>query len=380
MQTVKNITDIRYFLDKFETIDQGYNYQVDYCEQAESHFSSLPTFVAEFDNCLVNSCPILLTEDRHLITNHVWGLVHKSRHQPHKSHKLWTKWGDSVDLRLPPITKQFEERNKFVWLPIDEGSAENPWHVWIDMISKFRLLEKRWSTNFTKYIFILPNASSYFDKVAKELFPELRYFIIPKGETWRFKHLIVPSLSNHNDGVLTPPLAPWLRHFKGKYGIDESKIPTRKIYISRQGSLTRRVLNHDQLLLALKGWETVSLEKISIAEQIKIFSQASHILAPHGAGLVNLIWCKTGTKVTELQAVWAWSKKKANRETILKKVYPILSHTLKLKHKVIIAAAHHNFKIHGEGSWSGKKPAGVKRKNDMFSFKVDISDLIKYLD
>ena len=190
----------------------------------------------------------------------------------------------------------------------------------------------------------------------------------------------MPSLSNHNDGVLTPPLAPWLRHFKGKYGIDESKIPTRKIYVSRQGSLTRSVLNHDQLLLALKGWETVSLETMSIAEQIKIFSQASHILAPHGAGLVNLIWCRTGTKVTELQAVWGWSEKKANRETILKKVYPILSHTLKLKHKVIITAAHHKFKIHGEGSWSGNKPAGVKRKNDMYSFKVDISDLIKYLD
>jgi len=28
MQTVKNITDIKYFLDKFETVDQGYDYQV----------------------------------------------------------------------------------------------------------------------------------------------------------------------------------------------------------------------------------------------------------------------------------------------------------------------------------------------------------------
>ena len=84
--------------------------------------------------------------------------------------------------------------------------------------------------------------------------------------------------------------------------------------------------------------------------------------------------------MTELQAVWGWSEKRANRETILKKVYPVLSHTLNLKHKVIITAAHHDFKIHGEGRFTGNKPAGVKRKNDMFSFKVNISDLIKHLD
>jgi len=47
---------------------------------------------------------------------------------------------------------------------------------------------------------------------------------------------------------------------------------------------------------------------------------------------------------------------------------------------VIITAAHHDFKIHGEGRFTGNKPAGVKRKNDMFSFKVNISDLIKHLD
>jgi len=380
MQTVKNITDIRYFLDKFEMIDQGYNYQVNYNPRAESRFKSLPTFVAEFDNCLVNSCPVLVTEDRHLITNHVWKLVESSRNKPHKSHKLWTEWGDDVDIKLPPVTKQFDKRNKFVWLPIDNGSAENPWHVWIDVISKFRLIEKRWSTNFTKYIFILSNPSAYFDKVAKELFPELKYFVIPMGETWRFRHLIVPSLSNHHDGILTPPLAPWLRHFKGRYGIAESEIPNRKIYISRQGSLTRNIHNHDELLLALKGWETVALEKMSIAEQIKLFSQASHVFAPHGAGLINLIWCKEGTKVAEVQAIWSWSKSGYFRDTILKKVYPILSHTLKLKHEVIVAEAKHNFKIHAGEKFSRYKPAGVKRKNDMFGYKINIPDLITRLD
>jgi len=362
MQTVKNITDIKYFLDKFETVDQGYDYQVNYHPKADSSFTSLPTFVAEFENCCVNSCPVLVTEDRHLITSHVWNLTHKSRTKPHKSHKLWTSWGDTVDITLPPITKQFDLTHKYIWLPIDEDSTGNPWHILIDVISKCRLIEKRWSTNFEKYIFILSNPSMYFDILAKELFPKLKYYVVPKGETWRFQHLIVPSLSNHNDGVLTPHLAPWLRHFKGKY--QKSNTNNRKIYIERQGSLTRNINNHDELLLALKGWESVRLETMTIADQIKMFSEASHILAPHGAGLVNLLWCKKGTKVIEIQ----------DGNMVGKKVYPILSHMLDLKHELYVAPTL-PIKLKGK-----EKPKGVKRFNDLITFDVDVPDLIRHLD
>ena len=362
MQTVKNITDIKYFLDKFETVDQGYTYQVDYHTNAESSFTSLPTFVAEFNNCSVNSCPVLVTEDRHLITTHVWNLTHKSRNKPHKTHGLWTTWGDKVDLEMPAVTKQFNEEHRYVWLPIDEDSTANPWHILIDVISKFRLVEKRWSTIFTEYVFILANPSTYFDKIAKELFPELKYYVMPKGETWRFKHLMVPSLSNHHDGVLTPPLAPWLRHFKGKY--QKSNTQHRKIYIERQGSITRNINNHDELLLALKGWESVKLETMSIADQIKTFSEASHILAPHGAGLVNLLWCKGGTKVIEIQ----------DGNMVGKKVYPVLSHMLQLKHDLYVAPT---LPVKTEGK---QKPKGVKRFNDLITFDINIPDLLGHLD
>ena len=75
------------------------------------------------------------------------------------------------------------------------------------------------------------------------------------------------------------------------------------------------MLNSDELLLKLKGWETVALENLSIREQIKTFAEASHVLAAHGAGLVNLLWCQPGTKVIEIQ----------DKNMIHKKVYPLLS-------------------------------------------------------
>lgn len=360
---MKNIDSIRYFLDKWETVDTSYDYTVPYHKDIDTNFTSLPTFVAEFHDCKVHSCPLLVTYQQKLITNYIWGLTHNSKHKPHKSHKLWKEWGDEIQADLPPVTEHFHEKYHYVWLPIDEQSVNNPWHIWIDVISKFRLIEKRWSTDFTKYCYVLANESKYLEKCIKELFPEVKVLVMPKNETWQFKHLLVPSMSNSKDGVITPHLAPWLRHFKGLPELSDIK-PHRKILVLRPGAKTRKITNSDELLLALKGWETVALENMTIRDQMKTFAGATHIVAAHGAGLVNLLWCDPGTKVIEIQ----------DPKMIHKKVYPVLSHHLGLEHKLYLADT---VPIPLE---KDKKPTGVKRLTDLINFKINITDLMKHID
>ena len=94
---MKNINSIKYFLEKWETVDPSYNYTVPYHKTIDPNFTSLPTFVAEFHNVRVNTCPVLVTMAGKLITNYVWGLTHASKYKPQKSHKLWSDWGDNVD-------------------------------------------------------------------------------------------------------------------------------------------------------------------------------------------------------------------------------------------------------------------------------------------
>jgi hypothetical protein len=358
MPTVKNIDSVQYFLNRFPMIDSGYEYSVNYHKDIDPTFKSLPTFMAEFFDCRVHSCPLLLTAEDHLITNHVWNLTHKSRNKPNKTHGLWKKWGDHIEIDLPSVAKQFNETYTYVWLPIDEDSAENPWHIWIDVISKFRLIEKRWSTNFAKYVFILSNPSKYFDRVAKEFFSELKYMVIPKDETWQFKHLIVPSLSNHNDGITTPHLAPWLRSMRNILKITPGI--KKKIFISREDAKNRNIVNQNELLMALQGWETITLDNLSIEEQVRIFAEASHIVAPHGAGLTNLLWCEPKTKVYEL----------THRAFLGKKVYPTLSKQLGLEHQIILCDA---IKLNEAKSKN-------KKIKDMVDLKIDITELIKILN
>jgi len=360
MPTVKTIDSIQYFLNRFPTIDSGYDYTVNYHKNAKSKFTSLPTFVAEFFDCRVHNCPLLLTNDNHLITDHVWNLTYKRKHKPQKTHKLWHEWNDTLDINLPRVTKSFNETYTYVWLPIDEESANNPWHIWMDVISKFRLLEKRWPAKFNKYVFVLSNESQYFGKVLKDFFPDIKYMVVPAREVWQFKHLIVPSLSNHTDGIITPQLAPWIRSLKNK--INTSSERKRKIFISRDDAISRKLLNAEKLLIALKGWETITLQSLPILEQVKCFSEASHIITTHGAGLTNLLWCEPGTKVIEIQDI----------KMIDKKVYPVLSHHLALHHKVHIANTV-PIKLRGT------KPKGTK-KWQMVDFEIDVSSLIDDLD
>ena len=97
---------------------------------------------------------------------------------------------------------------------------------------------------------------------------------------------------------------------------------------------------------------------------MKTFAEASHVLAAHGAGLTNLLWCQPGTKVIEIQ----------DRNMIHKKVYPLLSHNLGLAHKLYLADV---VPIERQNN---AKPKGVKRFSDMINFKINIPDIMENLE
>lgn len=66
------------------------------------------------------------------------------------------------------------------------------------------------------------------------------------------------------------------------------------VYISRSRSSQRKLLNEVELegIFRGKGFAVVFLESLTLNEQIKIFRRAKVIVAPHGAGLTNLVFCK----------------------------------------------------------------------------------------
>jgi capsular polysaccharide biosynthesis protein len=76
----------------------------------------------------------------------------------------------------------------------------------------------------------------------------------------------------------------------------------KKLYVSRGDVKWRKVENESELLsyLSSEGFECISMDGKTLDEQIRIFSEACCIVAPHGAALTNLLYCNENTKVIEI--------------------------------------------------------------------------------
>lgn len=65
----------------------------------------------------------------------------------------------------------------------------------------------------------------------------------------------------------------------------------KHIYISRSDAHHRKVSDREAVLSALPSRvEPVELERLSFVEQVQLFQQVESVIAPHGAGLTNILW------------------------------------------------------------------------------------------
>ncbi len=83
---------------------------------------------------------------------------------------------------------------------------------------------------------------------------------------------------------------------------ERSVPPWRRLYVARTDTAQRRLLNEAEVMARAEaaGFTPVELGRLSVGEQARLFAEATHILAPHGAGLTNIGFCRPGTKLCEL--------------------------------------------------------------------------------
>ena len=84
------------------------------------------------------------------------------------------------------------------------------------------------------------------------------------------------------------------------YNADKPK--SKRIYVSRKSESNRSIVNEEDIIPILDsfGFECVESQKMSLSEQITLFSTAAVICGPHGAGLSNLLWMSS-PKVIEIR-------------------------------------------------------------------------------
>ena len=102
-----------------------------------------------------------------------------------------------------------------------------------------------------------------------------------------------PILSSLKTQLQSGYLPPWyVRTLQERLLPPRPSTRSRRLFISRERAWRRRIDNHGTVTAALRdyGFEPIVLEELHPREQIEALYDAEAVVAPHGAGLTNLLF------------------------------------------------------------------------------------------
>ncbi|QCW02752.1 DUF563 domain-containing protein [Natrinema pallidum] len=163
----------------------------------------------------------------------------------------------------------------------------NYYHWTVECLPRLRSLEQYAAETGTRpTVFIPSEASGWMREWLSILGWEADVEPL-SNEVIEAEQLVVTS---HPEPI--PADCTWLRD-RGLEAVDrDDDSSSRRIFISRTDATRRRVSNRARLdpLLEEFGFESYVLGELTVTEQIELFSEAEIVLAPHGAGLTNVLF------------------------------------------------------------------------------------------
>lgn len=177
--------------------------------------------------------------------------------------------------------------------------ARNYFHWVINSLTRLWILE---SAGIREYKLLVPKETMPFHIPTLELLGFPRDRLQPFGEEhWCIEHLLVPSFPMAFWHVSRPGCH-WVREKMLAGACEPVKSPLKRIYISRALATQRRLVNEMDIENLLKrfGFVTVKPETLPVEGQINLFRQAEVVVAPHGAGLTNILFMPPTSLVIEL--------------------------------------------------------------------------------
>lgn len=211
--------------------------------------------------------------------------------------RSWREHPIFLRAKLPPIEK-FE--GSLLNLTTRGGSG-NYYHYLLDVLPRWGVFLESMPGRVPDALYV-PSKAGY----QKQFLAILGLDAIPIIETGkdravRADRLLVPSEANP-DLVAPRWTIDWLRsHFPAQ----DRPGSSARLYVTRGNKPnTRRLTNEAELwpLLEAKGFVRLDPGTLSVQEQIDAFAAAEVVVAPHGAALANLVFCRPQVRVLELFA------------------------------------------------------------------------------
>jgi capsular polysaccharide biosynthesis protein len=205
-----------------------------------------------------------------------------------------TPWYDTAiarRLRLPPL-----ETLEGPLGVVGAWATWNYFHWLFDVLPRFHLLERSEISMSS----VVVTSRMTFQEQSLELM-RLPWTLIPLEADPHLEAapLIVPALS-----VRPRTFPPWACQF-----LRDTFLPVAtpapsgnsRLFISRRTG-GRVILNEEEVLIHLEqaGFSVIRLDDLPFPHQVSAFATAEIVVAAHGAGLANIVFCTPGTRIVEI--------------------------------------------------------------------------------
>ncbi len=187
---------------------------------------------------------------------------------------------------------------------IQYGKFTNHYHWYIDTLPRLYALHHPELREIPKIKLLLARGLDVAERrIVEALIPEnvVVEEVSPDIRIRADQYIHLPPLTQEWDGFLPEVYLEFYRKrvFEAFSLREDERSKKERVYISRRKAKKRRIENEEQLERALSkmGFSAHCLEDLSLAEQVRLFRDAAVIVAPHGAGLTNMIYSKSATVV-----------------------------------------------------------------------------------
>lgn len=169
---------------------------------------------------------------------------------------------------------------------------QNYYHWLLEAVPRLFLLKEK----ATQYKLLLNANSPNFIKQYVSLFGFKEIVYLEDNYLAKVKHVTFTTFTSRGLAMYEPVIRNMVKWLFKKNEILENSNPTKNIFITRKNAKYRRLINEDEIIsyLSSNGFEIVTLENLTIKEQMQLFANAKNVIGTQGAGMANMIYSTHG--------------------------------------------------------------------------------------
>ncbi len=178
-------------------------------------------------------------------------------------------------------------------------AANNYWHWTFDLLPRLHLLERAGFTPDKVDFYLVNHTGQSFQMETLAAAGIPREKMIQTGARTHIEagRLVVPSMKPSQYHVSN-----WTCRFLHGLAPPNGGKPARRLFVGRGATAFRRWINEDEAFryLQLRGFEKVLTDKLTVAQQRAVFSEAECVVGAHGAAMANIIYCRPETTFVDI--------------------------------------------------------------------------------